>query len=171
VTAVPRTVSWSAESPFRCEQFHSAFSDEDYWLARLGQYDAGTDILDSLIVDGDGTVTVATTLSVFGDRLPKMVTQLHRGDVKMVRHEKWTPVEGGPVRGQMSTTAPGVPLSVLTEALLTPARDGSTLEYTTTVEVRVLFIGGKIESHIGSKVPEHIAETLRFTMAWIKGNA
>ncbi|HME77121.1 MAG TPA: DUF2505 domain-containing protein [Mycobacterium sp.] len=168
---MPRTVSWSAESPFGCEQFHSALRDEDYWLARLGQYDVGTDIPDSPIVEGDGTVTVATTLSVFGDRLPKMVTQLRRGDVKMVRHEKWTPVEGGPVRGQTSTTAPGVPLSVLTEALLTPARDGSRLEYTTTVEIRVPFIGGKIESHIGSKVPEHIAETHRFTMAWINGNA
>ncbi len=62
---MPRTVSWSTESPFRCEQFHSAFSDEDYWLARLGQYNAGTDILDSLIVDGDGDGTVAITLSVW----------------------------------------------------------------------------------------------------------
>ena len=138
-----------------------------YWLARLANYGAGSDTLNSLTVDADGTVTVATTLSVLGDRLPKMVTQLYRGDVKMVRNEKWTRAEGGQVRGQISTAAEGAPLSVRTEALLVPVPEGSRLTYTTTVQVRLPLVGGKIESHIASKVPEQIAGTHRFTMAWI----
>lgn len=171
LTAVPRTFDWSAESPVSVEQIRSAFSDQDYWLARLANYGAGTDTLNSLIVDADGTVTVATTFSVFGDRLPKVVTQLYRGDVKMVRDEKWTPAQGGRMRGEISTTAPGTPLSVLTEALLEPVQDGSRLNYITTVEVRLPMVGGKIERHIGNKVPEQIAATHRFTMAWITENA
>ena len=148
-----------------------ALSDEGYWLARLANYRAGTDTLNSLTVDAEGTVTVATMLSVLGDRLPRMVTQLYRGDVKMVRNEKWTRVEGGQVRGQISTAAEGAPLSVRTEALLVPVPEGSRLTYTTTVHVRLPLVGGKIESHIASKVPEQIAGTHRFTMAWITENA
>lgn len=52
-------------------------------------------------------MTVATTLSVLGDRLPTMVTQVYRGDVQMVRTERWSRVDGGRVRGQISTVAHG----------------------------------------------------------------
>ena len=48
---------------------------------------------------------------------------------------------------------------------------GSRLNYITTVEVRLAMVGGRIERHIGSKVPEQIAATHRFTMAWITENA
>lgn len=167
---MPRTVDWSSESPFGVEQVLSAFSDEGYWLARMAAYGAGTDTLDSLIVDPDGTVKVATTLSVFGERLPAMVTQLYRGDVQMVRTEAWSRLDGGRVHGQISTTAHRAPLSVRTEALLVPLPEGSGLAYTTTVHVRVPVLGAKIENHIASKVPEQIADTHRFTMAWITEN-
>ncbi|MGE5697494.1 MAG: DUF2505 domain-containing protein [Candidatus Sericytochromatia bacterium] len=168
---MPRTVDWSSESPFGVEQVLSAFSDEGYWLARMAAYGAGTDTLDSLIVDPDGSVTVATTLSVFGDRLPAMVTQVYRGDVKMVRTETWSRAGDGGVRGQISTVAHGAPLSVLTEALLVPVPEGSMATYTTMVHVRVPVLGAKIEKHIASKVPEQIAERHRFTVAWISENA
>jgi hypothetical protein len=166
-----RRLTWSAEAPVSVEQVRSAYSDKEYWLARLAQFGAGTDVLDSLIIDADGTVTVATTMSVLGDRLPRVVNQFHRGDLKLVRHEKWAPVEGGRVRGQISTTGAAAPLHVLTEALLAPVRVGSRVEYTTTVDVRLPFLGGKIETHIGGKLPEEMAKMHRFTMAWIAGNA
>ena len=59
---MPRRVDWSAEAPVGVEQLFSAFSDERYWLARLADYGAGTDTLNSLTVDAEGAVTVVTTL-------------------------------------------------------------------------------------------------------------
>jgi hypothetical protein len=35
VAAVPRSFDFSIESPVSVEQIHSAFSEKDYWLARL----------------------------------------------------------------------------------------------------------------------------------------
>ena len=60
VGAMPRSFDVSFESPASVEQVHSAFSDEDYWLARFAAF-GGDNTLDSLIVDSDGTVTVTVT--------------------------------------------------------------------------------------------------------------
>src|SRR5438876_10278309 len=53
VAAVPRSVDFSLESSASVEQIHSAFSDEDYWLARLAAF-GGIGKLDSLIIGTDG---------------------------------------------------------------------------------------------------------------------
>jgi len=143
---MPRSFDVSAESPASVEQVHWAFSDKDYWQARLAAFGAGSATLDSLIVDADGTVIMANTLSLLRDRLPRLVTRLHRGDLEMVCSETWTRIGGGQVRGEVSVAVPGAPVSALGAALLTPVQNGSQLKHTTTVEIKVPLVGGKIES-------------------------
>lgn len=167
---MPRSFDLSAESTASVEQIHSAFSDEDYWLARLGGFGAGTATLDSLIVDADGTVAMATTLSLLRDRLSGLVTRLSLGDLEMVCTETWTPIRGGQVRGKASMAVPGAPLSVLGAALLAPAPTGSQLTYSTTVEVRIPLVGSKIESYVGGLLAEQIPAILRFTTEWVANN-
>ena len=167
---MPRLFDLSAESPASVEQIHSAFSDEDYWLARLAGFGAGTATLDSLIVDAGGTVIMATTLGLLRDRLSGLVTRLYRGDLDMVCNETWTPIRGGQVRGKVSMAVAGAPLSIRGAALLAPARSGSRLKYTTTVEVRVPLVGSKIESYVGGLLAEQIPAILRFTTGWVAEN-
>ena len=52
---MPRSFDFSVESSVSVEQIHSAFSEEDYWLARLAAF-GGVGRLDSLIIDTDGSV-------------------------------------------------------------------------------------------------------------------
>jgi hypothetical protein len=66
---------------------------------------------------------------------------------------------------------PGVPLSGFGAGLLTPARNGSLLKYTATVEVKVPLVGGVIESFIGRQLAEPIAVIQRFTTTWITEHA
>jgi hypothetical protein len=167
---MPRSSDLSVESPVGVEQVLSAFGDEDYWRARLAAFGNGAATLGSLIVDAGGTVTVVVTLSLFRDRLPKLVTQLHRGDLEMVRNERWSRIGGGRVRGEISVAIPGAPLSAVGEALLAPVRNGSRLKYTTTVEVRVPLVGAKIESFMGGQAVKEIARIQRFTTEWIAEN-
>jgi len=168
--AMPRSFDLSAESPASVEQVHSAFSDEDYWRARLAAFYTGTATLESLIVDADGTVIVATTLSHFLGRLPKLATPWGRGDLAMVHNETWSQIGGGRVRGEVSVAAPGAPLSALGAALLAPVRNGSRLKYTATVQVKVPLVGGKIESFMAGQLAEGITAIQRFTTAWIADN-
>ena len=163
---MPRSFDLLAESSATVEQLHSALSDEEYWLARLAAF-GGITSLDSLIVDTDGTVTVATTQDLRHHRLPGVVAKLFPGDLKMLRKETWRPIGGRRVRGEVNFAVPGGLGSGLAAALLTPMRNGSRLTFTVTVEVRVPLVAGKIESYLGGQLSEQIPAVQRFTTAWI----
>jgi len=168
--AMPRSFDSSLESPASVDQVLSAFGDEDYWRARLAAFGDGAATLGSLIIDASGTLTAVIRISPFRDRLPKLLTQLHRGDFEMVRNERWSRTGGGRVRGDIDVAVPGAPLSAAGEALLAPVRNGSRLTYTATVHVKVPLVGGKIESFIAGQAAEQIAAIQRFTAQWIAEN-
>jgi hypothetical protein len=169
---MPRSFDLSADYHGTVERVHSAFSDEQYWLARLD--DSGADIvtLDSMVIAADGTVTVTTTQTLRSDRLPGMVTQFHPRDLEIVRNETWNPVDGGVAHAEVSGAVPGAPVALIARAMLSP-RDvvGSRLTFTATIEVSVPLVGGKLERFIGGKLAELVAAEQRFTTLWITENA
>jgi hypothetical protein len=139
-------------------------------VARLT--DSGADIatLDSLTVAADGSIDVATTQVLRGDRLPALATQFHRGDVHIVRDEKWSPVAGGEAHAEIAGSITGAPASLWGKAVLAPTDTGSRLEFTVTIEVDVPLVGGKIETFLGGKLAELVTAEQRFTTAWIAEN-
>jgi Protein of unknown function (DUF2505) len=167
---MPRSFDMSAESEASVEQFHSAFGSEDYWLARLAVGGSAA-TLKSLTVDADGTVSVVVVTSVLRDRLPKLITQLHPADLEIVQNERWSRIDGRRLRGEISMAARGTPLSGFGEGLVTPARNGSRLNYTATVKVNVPLVGGTIERLIGGQLANGLADGVRFTTEWIAENA
>ena len=159
------------EFPASVEQVHSAFSDEDYWLARLAAF-GGSTTLDSLIVDADGTVTVTTTQDLRHDGLPGVVAKVFPGDLKILRKETWRPIGGRRVtRGGQCRGARGAGIGPWRGAVLAPRGNGSRLRFTGTVEVKVPLVGGKIESYIAGQLAEQIPAIQRFTTAWITEHA
>jgi hypothetical protein len=159
----------SVESPASVEQLLSAFGNEDYWRARLAIGD-GAATLKSLTVDADGAVSAVVGASLLRDRLPKLITQLHRADLELVQNERWSRIDEGRLRGEISVAARGTPLSGFWEVLVTPVRDGSLLNYTATVKVNVPLVGGTIERFIGGHLAEGIPNGVRFTTEWIAEN-
>ena len=166
---MPRSFDTSVESPASVEQFLSAFGNQDYWRARLATADSAA-TLKSLTVDADSTVSVVFAASLLRDRLPKLITQLHRGDLEVRQKERWSRIEGVRLRGEISVAARGTPLSGFWEVLVTQVRNGSRLNYTATVKVNVPLVGGTIERFIGGQLAEGIPEGVRFTTAWIAEN-
>jgi hypothetical protein len=167
---MPRSFDVSFDSPASVERVRSALSDEDYWVARLAAF-AGSTTLDSLIVDPDGTVTVTTTRDLRHGALPGVVAKLYPGDLSILRVETWRSIGGGQMRGQISVTAAGTPLSGAAVALLAPLGNGSRLKFTGTVEFKVPLVGGRIESYIAGQLAEGICEVQRFTTTWISAHA
>lgn len=167
---MPRSFDLCLESTASVDQVLSTFGDEDYWRARLASFGGGSATLSALQVDPSGGVTATIAISLVRDRLPKVVTQLHRGDLEMVRNERWNRLDDGRVRGAIDVAIPGAPFSAVGEAWISPADKGSRLTYTTTVAVKVPLVGGKIEEYLGGRTAEDIAEIQRFTNDWIAGN-
>ena len=166
---MPGSLDLVVEFPASVEQVHSAFSDEDYWQARLAAF-GGSTTLDSLIVHADGTVTVATTQDLRRHALPRVAAKVFPGDLKILRKETWRPVGGRRVSGEVTVSTPGALGTGRADALLAPTQDGSRLRFTATMEVKVPLVGGKIESYIGAQLADQIHAMQRFTIAWITKN-
>jgi Protein of unknown function (DUF2505) len=169
---MPRSFDMAAEYEGSIEQVHQAFSDEQYWLARLADSGADDYSLDSMTVDANG-IDVVTTQTLRADRLPGVVTQFHRGDLSFVREETWTPILGGQATATVNGSITDAPATLNGATVLAPAKSGggSRLEFKATVEVRVPLVGGKIENFIGSQLVELLIAEQRFTTVWITENA
>jgi hypothetical protein len=161
----------AAEYEGSVEDVHRAFSDEQYWLARLADSGADDYSVDSMSVDGQG-IDIVTTQTLRSDRLPGVVSQFHHGDLSFVREEAWSPVRDGQATATIKGSITGAPATVSGTAVLAPAKSGagSRLEFKATVEVRVPLVGGKIENFIGSQLVDLLIAEQRFTTIWIAEN-
>ncbi|UMB71698.1 DUF2505 domain-containing protein [Mycobacterium paraterrae] len=165
-----RSLTLSLDAPVGVDEILVAFADVDYWRARLAAFDGGTATLDGLTVDPDRAVTAQLTVSLFANRLPKVVTALVPGEFEMARTETWRPVGDGTARGAITVKVPGAPVSAVGTVSLVPAGSGSRLDFSTTVRVNIPLVGGQVESFIVSRLGEEISAVQRFTNNWIVTN-
>lgn len=166
---MPRSFDVSADSPATVEQVHSAFSDEDYWLARLATMNGST-ALESLIVDDDQTVRVATTQDLGRDLVPGIVAKFYRRDLKVRHTETWRPIDGQ-LRGEINVAVSGAPGSGSGAALVTPTQDGSRMTFEGSVEFNVPLVGGTIESFIAREFARGIPDIQHFITTWVTEHA
>jgi hypothetical protein len=162
---MPRSFDVSADSPATVEQVHSAFSDEDYWLARLATMNGRT-ALESLIVDDDQTVRVATTQDLGRDLVPGIVAKFYRRDLKVRHTETWRPIDGQ-LRGEINVAVSGAPGSGSGAALVAPTQDGSRMTFEGSVEFKVPLVGGTIESFIAREFARGIPDIQHFLTKWV----
>ncbi|HYO01049.1 MAG TPA: DUF2505 domain-containing protein [Mycobacterium sp.] len=167
---MPRSFDMAAEYDGTVEQIHRAFGDERYWLERLTRSGADETTLDSITSNAAGGIDVITTQTLRADRLPGVVTQFHRGDLSFVREETWTPLVGGCATAVVRGSIPRAPATLSGSAVLTPADNGSRLEFRATVEVRIPLVGGKVETFVGNQLVELLIAEQHFTTAWIREN-
>ena len=166
---MPRSFDVSADSPATVEQVHSAFSDEGYWLARLATMNGST-ALESLIVDDDQTVRVATTQDLGRDLVPGIVAKFYRRDLKVRHTETWRPIDGQ-LRGEINVAVSGAPGSGYGAALVAPMQDGSRMTFEGSVEFKVPLVGGTIESFIAREFARGIPDIQHFLAKWVTERA
>ncbi len=174
---MPRSFDLSADYDGSVEEVHRAFTDANYWQARLAGSGVDVATLESMRVGGesgdDDTVEVVTLQVIHSHNLPGMVTQLHRGDLCVRRGETWGPVTDGAAKGCVEGAVLDAPVNLSGTAMLSPISEsgGARLELRATVQVRVPIIGGKLERIIATQIAELVATEQRFTMEWLTDHA
>ena len=166
---MPRSFDLSADYDGSVDEVHHAFTDENYWRARLAGSGVDVATLESMRVGDEDTVEVVTLQVIRSDKLPGMVTQLHSGDLRIRREEVWGPVTGGAATGSVVGSIVDAPVNLAGTAVLEAIDEtgGSRLTFRATVQVRVPIIGGKLENIIGTRLAELVAAEQRFTTEWI----
>jgi Protein of unknown function (DUF2505) len=170
---MPRSFDMSTDYGASVDEVLRAFSEEEYWLARLADSGADDTTLDSIVVGGpagdDGSIDVITTQVLHADRLPGIVTQFHRGDLYIRREERWEPITDGSATAIVTGSILNSPASLTGTATLEPLAEsgGARLKLRATVEVRIPLVGGKLENFIGSQLVELLIREQRFTTTWI----
>jgi Protein of unknown function (DUF2505) len=170
---MPRSFDMSTDYGVTVEEVLRAFSDEEYWLARLADSGADDTTLDSMQLGGlsgtDGSIDVITTQVLRSDRLPGLITQFHRGDLRIRREEKWEPVTNGSATAAITGSILDAPASLTGTAVLEPVTEtgGARMKLRATVEVRIPLVGGKLENFIGNQLVELLIAEQRFTTTWI----
>jgi hypothetical protein len=168
---MPRSFDMSTDYAESVEAVLQAFSEEQYWLARLDDSGADDSTLDSMEV-GDGVIDVITTQVLRADRMPAVVTQFHRGDLYIRREERWDPIVDGSATATVSGSILDSPASLTGTATLEPLEDGGArLTLRATVEVKIPLVGGKLENFIGGQLVELLIREQRFTTRWIGDTA
>lgn len=167
---MPRSFDMAAEYEGGVEHVYTAFGDERYWLARLAESGADKTTLDAMNRTPDGGIDILTTQTLRADRLPAVVTQFHHGDLSFVREETWGPLVDGRAEASVRGSIPGAPATLTGTALLSGAGDGTRLQFTATVEVRIPLVGGKVENFVGNQLVDLLIAEQRFTTAWLLEN-
>jgi hypothetical protein len=173
---MPRSFDLAATYEYTAADVLAAFSEKQYWLARLEKSGCDEISLDVLQTPADGGIEVVTTQTVRPTKLPALVTQFHRGDLTLIREERWTPLRGaesgaGRATATIKGELPGTPARVAATATLYDVTDGTRGargDVRVTIEVKIPLVGGKLENFIGG----HLVEMLRleqvFTSEWIR---
>ena len=173
---MPRSFDMSTDYAESVEAVLRAFGEEQYWLARLADSGADDTMLDSMEIGGpagdDGSIDVVTTQVLRADRMPAVVTQFHRGDLRIRREERWEPIVDGSTTATITGSILHSPASLTGTAVLEPRDEGGArLKFRATVEVRIPLVGGKLENFIGSQLVELLSREQRFTTTWIGESA
>jgi Protein of unknown function (DUF2505) len=170
---MPRSFDLSTDYAVTVEAVLGAFSDEQYWVARLADSGADDFTLDSMALGGpsgdDGSIDVITTQVLRADRMPAVVSQFHRGDLRIRREERWEPITNGSATATVTGSILDSPASLTGTAVLEPVPEsgGARLTLRASVEVRIPLVGGKLENFIGNQLVELLIHEQRFTTMWI----
>ncbi|ADG80225.1 hypothetical protein TPAU25S_02735 [Tsukamurella paurometabola] len=156
---------------------HAAFTDEQYWPARVAEVGGDDAKITELAVTGDAanpggrSARVVVTYTIGADKLPSVVTAIKPGGLQIERIEEWGPFDGARCAGTFSATIDGVPAHLSGSAVLeaVPGSDGSAARITAAGEasVSIPFVASKVESLVIENLQELMENEREFTLQWI----
>ncbi|MGB3773409.1 MAG: DUF2505 domain-containing protein [Rhodococcus sp. (in: high G+C Gram-positive bacteria)] len=127
-------------------QAHAALTDEALWAKRTEEVSDHASVEYTHRPDGGFDVVISE--GVGASVLPGIVKKVIRGDLTITRKDSWGPLEGDRASGTLEGGSTGLPSKVRGTFQLAPHGTGSRLTLTGTAEVKVPFVGGKIEGMV-----------------------
>ncbi|GGK50914.1 DUF2505 domain-containing protein [Nocardia camponoti] len=142
----------------------AAYSDEQYWKARIAEVGGPDARLDSLHVDGDN-VRISLVQAIPADQLPPAITAVRPGDLVIPRTETYTGDTG-----TFEAHVDGAPATVRGTVTLAADGTGSTGTISGEIDVKIPLFGKKIEAAISERLLELLDNEAKFTENWLNAH-
>ncbi|AOW93232.1 hypothetical protein BFN03_12835 [Rhodococcus sp. WMMA185] len=139
-----RRIDYSARYKHTPEQVYSAFTDRDYWDARIEEMRKYSENhIEQFEVTDDGIAVVLHHI-LPRTSLPDIAQSVIKKDMVITRKEFYTPF-GEPTTGTYEASIPAGPGSLTGNMKLFATDNGCTFRTTSEAKVYLPFIGGKLE--------------------------
>ncbi|GAB0104844.1 DUF2505 domain-containing protein [Nocardia sp. JMUB6875] len=138
-----RKFSFTVQYSVPVEDLHRALTNDEMWQARFEG--ASTATLELTHPDGPGTIRIHMTEKAPEDQIPGIVKKVLKSDLMLERTDTWGPLADGVAKGAFTGRSGGITTEMAGEFELRPTAEGSEIEVTGTVDVKVPLVGGAIE--------------------------
>ncbi|TWS21134.1 DUF2505 domain-containing protein [Tsukamurella asaccharolytica] len=153
---------------------HGAFTDAEYWPARVAEVGGEGARIAELSITGEGaerSVRVLVVHLIGEDKLPSVVTAIRPGGLEIHRVEEWGPFDGTRSEGRFSAEIQGVPAQLSGTSVIEAAPEGARITGTGEASVSIPFIANKVESLVIENLQELMESEREFTLQWIAERA
>ncbi|MEE2032049.1 DUF2505 domain-containing protein [Rhodococcus chondri] len=162
-------IDHSAHYSFPPVKVHAAFVDPQYWHHRLAEIGGPAATVED-ITPGPGTIDLHMTQAIPAEHLPSIVTSIRPGDLVIHRHESWGALDGDRAMGRFSARVDGMPGKAEGALGLAPDAGGSFVVIEGDVEVKIPFLGSKVEGMIVDELVGLFGNEQAFTAQWLSGS-
>lgn len=162
-----RSIEHSSSYPFPVAKVHAALTTEQFWRDRLAEVGGDNATLDQVTV-GEGTVSVVMSQAIPAEHLPSIVTKIRPGDLIIKRIETWTTLDGDRASGVFTAEIEGAPAKLEGTQTLTADGSGAKVQVNGEAEVKIPFIGSKVEGAIVDEVLRLLEREQEFTARWLE---
>ncbi|MGW0183059.1 DUF2505 domain-containing protein [Nocardia sp. NPDC003345] len=164
-----RKFGFTLSYPIPVAQLHAALTGEELWRDRFA--DAQTATLDLSHPGGPGTIRIAMSETIRPDKIPGIVRKVLKSDLVVTRVDTWQPLSGDTAEGSFEGTSSAISSQMTGTFRLRPAGEGSELEVSGSVKVKVPIVGGAIEP-LAEQLQRRVVESERkFIVNWFEERA
>ncbi|WP_040798803.1 DUF2505 domain-containing protein [Nocardia higoensis] len=125
------------------DDLHRALTSADAWHARFAEADTAT--LTVSHPGGPGTARIHMTERAHRERIPALVGKVLSGELVFDRIDDWGALSGETAEADFRVATTGITAAMTGNQRLRPTAEGSEIEITGSLEVKVPLVGRAIE--------------------------
>lgn len=151
------------------DDLHRALTSGDAWRARFTEAETAT--IEVTHPDGPGTARIRMTERARKDRIPALVGKVLSGDLVFDRTDDWRPLTGETAEGDVRVATTGINAAMTGRQQLRPTAEGSEIEFSGSLEIKVPLVGRAIEPLAEQLLHRVIGSERRFFEQWCAEHA
>lgn len=155
---------YSERVVYPVERVHATVTNPEFWRHR---FEAAPEKLTLDHSRGPRTLTATMRDTLDASSLPALVRKVLSGELTVERVDEWDALEGARADGRIRGSSTGIPVRIECTSALRAERDGTALDVTGAVTVKIPLVGGQIETVVRKLVRDLVEQDRNAIEQWL----